>query len=64
MTELDAFEEETLDAHEHGGLKFTPPSKSETAKFKAVATATVVEQRKLDPGNAVRATRQRSEKSS
>ncbi len=48
MTKLDAFEKEILDAYENGDLKFTPPSKSELAKFKAAATATFIKDRRVN----------------
>ena len=56
MIKLDRFEKEILAAYEHGRLKFAPPSRSELAKFKAAATATFIEDGRVDP-------RRRSEKS-
>ena len=64
MTKFDAFEKEILDAYEKGDLKFTPPSTSELAKFKAAAAATFVEKREASLPKATRATRKRSDKSS
>ena len=48
MTKLDSFEEEILAAYENGDLKFTPPSRSELAKFKAAATATFIKDKRVN----------------
>ncbi len=45
---LDPFEKELLAAYESGKLVFTPPTKSELAKFKAAASATFIKERRVN----------------
>lgn len=45
---LDPFEKELLAAYESGQLVFTPPTKSELAKFKAAASATFIKERRVN----------------
>lgn len=48
MKKLDAYEEELLTSYEKGELKSTSPSRADLAKFKAVATATFIKDRRIN----------------
>jgi len=48
MKKLDAFEKDILDTYEKGELKSTSPSKAKLAKFKAVATATFLKEKRVN----------------
>jgi predicted DNA binding CopG/RHH family protein len=48
MNKLDAFEQDILADYENGDLKSTSPSKAELAKFKAVASATFLKEKRVN----------------
>jgi hypothetical protein len=51
MKKLDAFEQDIQAAYERGELKYTSPSKTDLAKFKA-ATATFIKDRRINIGHS------------
>ena len=48
MKKLDEFEKDILIAYEKGEFKSTSPSNIELAKFKAVATATFLKEKRVN----------------
>ncbi|RFC33865.1 MAG: hypothetical protein DID92_2727744741 [Candidatus Nitrotoga sp. SPKER] len=48
MKKLDVFEKDILAAYEKGELKSTFPSKANLTKFKAVATATFLKEKRIN----------------
>lgn len=48
MKRPDKFEQDMLKAYESGAMKSISPSKSELAKFKAVASATFLKERRVN----------------
>lgn len=48
MKKRDAYEQEILAAYKKGELETTSPSKGDLSKFKAVATATFIKDRRIN----------------